>query len=328
MTEEAQRLIQEVQANQQQTQQPDVNQPVNQPVTQSNNPTDWARSYFGADPEDVKNFYARRNEIESRIKEVEAKSKISPYASPLTERIDNMIREGHDLSEVSRFIKKQTFDVNKLTPDDLVREYVKEQNPNFTNEDIDAYFEMEFGFDEDDEASLKKRNLRLKSEALKAKKFFEEQKINLDSWTKEQQSKLSEKKMAQQKTQEAWSDVVERLITPSLSKLPVSIESNDFNYSIDIPVSEDIVGQVRNLIAQQNLSGIPLTQDGLKQVQDLAKQLTFIQHKDSIMEAIARDAYAKGRKAAIEETSGRSPLAPARGRGPMVKPGQVPRGFI
>ena len=116
MTEEAQNLINEVQS----TQQPNIQQasPEQTGNGQQNvsggvqNPTDWAKSYFGADPEEVKNFYTRRNEVESRLQEAEAKLKISPYASPLSERIDKMIREGNDIESISRFVRNQTF-----TPD-------------------------------------------------------------------------------------------------------------------------------------------------------------------------------------------------------------------
>lgn len=332
MTEEAQNLINEVQSTQQQNIQqttPEQTGDVQQNVSGGvQNPTDWARSYFGADPEEVKSFYTRRNEVESRLQEAEARLKISPYASPLSERIDKMIREGKDIDSINRFVKNQTFNPESLDTETLVREYIKEQNPNFSKDDIEAYIEMEFGYDEDDDRSIKQRNLKLKSEALKAKKFFEEQKINLDSWTKEQQAKMSEQQQAQKRTQEAWGDVVDKLVVPSLTKMPISIESNDFKYNLEFPVDENVVAQVRNLISQQNLSNVPLNQDGLKQVQDLARNLTFIQNRDAILESIARDAYAKGRKAAMDETSGRSPISPARGRPPVVKPGQVPRGFI
>nr|DAQ05502.1 MAG TPA: structural protein [Crassvirales sp.] len=115
------------------------------------------------------------------VKEVE---KPVNYASPDLEVIDKFVREtGRGVEDYFRVQKNWDDEPN----DKVLKEYLKVQYPTLDNEEIEAVFEESYSqlptSDEMDDIEIndrKKKNLArsaaMKMEALKAKKFFNEQK--------------------------------------------------------------------------------------------------------------------------------------------------------
>jgi hypothetical protein len=244
------------------------------------------------------------------------------------------MKEGKDLGTVSRFLQVQTTDFSSIPDENVVKQMMRDERPDYSQEEINELFEMEYpsvGADEDgeiDSKQVRQRELRIKEAARRAREHFSSKKVDLDSLSKERQEQQVQSQQSVKQTQEAWGQVIDKLVVPKVQKTAFKVESNDFTYEVEVPLDEGLVNEVRNQLMKQDLGNIPMNEHGLSRVQKIAEQFARAMSFEKTAETIARDAYAKGRKAALQEAGGPPPASPPRRRPPVVQPGKAPKGFV
>lgn len=108
---------------------------------------DEYKTHFGDEPlEQVKGYKTKAQELEDKIREYEEKLSENPYANENIAKLNELAKNGIEIDESTvAFLNK---DYSKVTDNlEMVREFVKRENPDWSEKKINFEITKQFGLD-------------------------------------------------------------------------------------------------------------------------------------------------------------------------------------
>ena len=257
---------------------------------------------------------SRLPELQTKLTEYEAKQAISPFANPLSEKINEAFRSGADLNTVERMIYLNKIDLQSVGDMEAIKIAKGLEKPGFTSEELDVLIERELGFDPADyDADNARHRVALRELSERAKSVIQDQRVNFDN--PEEKAKMEAISQQNARVVDAWG----KTVLPSIAqatKVPISVkdEANGIDYAFEFQPPADAMQQAMQATMQtiqSNPAAFPLNQATAGEVQQLVKGFLMMFHGDKIMESIARDAYAKATLELKTKMAGAPPQRPS-----------------
>lgn len=260
------------------------------------------------DPAQIKSYItaaAERDQFASKIREYEAKQSISPYASPLAEKVNAMLASGAQLPEVQRFIEMQSLDVETMSGTDAYKRQLSLKYPTLNAQQIDLLVQDEFGLNvEEGEQPNQVALLKLEKAGLDAKEFLRQQKVAAENPQALQQRQQAEAQMSQLRN--GWSQVVGK-VAQNFSR-DIRQKFDDSEYSFAYKYSPEALNAATQMAVEQAVvNKIPLDQNGYSQVVDFIHKMATAFDFENLQTALLSDAYAKARMQVTQSASGGAP---------------------
>ena len=312
---------QAVQAPQQEVQQQEV-------IAPSVSSNDWLKNYVEATghavqtPDEIKEaltFRDKYQELNTRYGDLEAKSKVSPYANDLVKTLNELYANGAKETEVKAFIDLQNIDTDIQTPNDyvskgesLIKAQMKHEKPFLSNTAINALYEKKYGdFDKDDELSV----AEFQSDAHSAKAYIDAKKVSAaqpDSIVQFRQT--AEQAQQLENNIKAYVSTVKGIEAPFEFKIGNNAEKFVFKASSE---QESMLQQVlaNSLVSK----GIAPTQENLPKINAAYTEAFKIVCFDSVVESAYRHAKADATKQVYEKVNGVEAAPPSPNAAPQPK---------
>lgn len=241
-----------------------------------------------------------------------------------SKRIYDYIREGK-LSELKDFLDLQAQDFKSKPQDELLREFLIAENPDWTNEDIDDVLSSKYGLglDEDLLTDQEKRayERQLKADAKKALEFFESKKaeISLPDLNPKVEQPIGQTPEEIAAQAEAWDNsVVESL--KGFDKLSIAIKDNEqFDFAVDAETATQLTEDLKTLGRDITVFFKPYIKEGKIDSRRLAEDMAFLRNKEAVVRsavvaqvAKAQDNWLKGIKNTNLQPNTNAPVVQAK----------------
>lgn len=218
-----------------------------------------------------------------------------------SKKIYDYIREGK-LSELKNFLDIQTQDFSAKPQDLLLRDYLKAENPEWSDDDVSDVLSSKYGLGLDEElmTDQEKRaySRQLNADAKKALEFFEAKKAEISlpdlNPKVEQPAGPTAEEIAAQA--EAWdTSVVESL--KGFDKLSIAIKDNEqFDFAVDETTSTQLVEDLKTLGRDVTVFFKPYINEGKIDSRKLAEDMAFIRNKEAIIRSAVTTQVAKAQE--------------------------------
>jgi len=262
-----------------------------------------------------------RDAYAAKIRDFEAKQAISPYASDLVKKVDEMVRSGAKTTEVQRFIEMQSWDVEQMSPADAYKRQLSLKYPGLAPDKIELLVQDEFGLNVgEDEQPSPVALAKLERAGLDAKAFLQQQKVAAEN----PQAVLQRQQLEQQANQlrSGWSQIVGK-VSQSLAR-DIKQKVDDGEYTFSYKYSPEVLAQASQMAVEQAVANkIPLDQNGYQQVMDFVHTMATALDFQNLQTALLSDAFASAKMAAIKSTAG-GPAPVARQAAPPTNGQQKP----
>lgn len=268
------------------------------------------------DPAQIKSYItaaAERDQFASKLREFEAKSQVSPFASPLAEKVNQMLSSGAQLPEIRRFIEMQSLDVETMSGTDAYKCQLSIKYPTLNAQQIDLLVQDEFGLNvEEGETPNPVALLKLERAGLDAKEFLRQQKVAAENPQALQQKQQAEAQALQLRN--GWSQVVGK-VTQDFSR-DIRQKFDDGDYSFKYKYSQEALDAATKMAVEQAVANkIPLDHNGYGQVVDFIHKMATAIDFEKLQTALLSDAFAKARIQVTQSTAG-GPPPPVRQAAP------------
>jgi len=294
----------------------EATQPLNPTAATAQTPTiteeaflGWLQEKTGGKVKDL-NFVSQLDEIEQlrqKTTALETQSKISPYANPLVEKLNQLYSMGADNTQIQNFLNAQTLNLEALSDKEAYAEYLVRSISGITKSDAMEAFDAKYGTD--DLTPLEK--IEKAKEIAAAKNFLKEQKVAAENPEAIRQKALQAENFERQKAE--WQRQVRTLATQT-AKVGGSYRDGENEHSFGVNITpqelESLMPFVTDAVANQ-----PLNQDSLNMAKNILEGYWIMANKDRFMQTIHRDGYAKGEEAATKRLAGVPPQVPTEGGG-------------
>ena len=245
----------------------------------------------------------RASQLEQKIREYEANAKISPYANPAVERINNLMKEGKGIQDVAKYLELSSLDLTTMQPIEAIRRHYALNQPGIPAELIDGLIENDLGFDPSDpEAELtsaQKASLWKKQQD--AVSFLKDQQLSADN-PQAVQAAQEQQQIAQRNVQ-TWSEVIPTMKLDQKFEFQV----NDQVIELQYQPSAGAVEQARQM-AIATIAGNPLafpaTREQSPIIKDMIDKFLLITDAEKIKDAIFKHAYATATEEVTQRLSG------------------------
>jgi len=246
---------------------------------------------------DYEKVIAEKAELESKL--------TSMSQSDLDENskvIYDYIREGK-LKELNDFLSVQTQDYSSKSQDQLVAEFLKAQNPEWTTEDIEDEMSSTYGLglDEDLLTDQERRayGRKLKADAKEALQFFESKKseIKLPNLNPVSNEPVIDQEALQAQADEAYK-LWESSVSESMkdfNKISIALRENEqFDFAVGEDVSNSLIEDMKMLGKDVSVFFKPyISEDGKVNARKLAEDMTFLRNKEAIVRSAVTQQVAK-----------------------------------
>ena len=246
---------------------------------------------------DYEKVIAEKAELESKL--------TSMSQSDLDENskvIYDYIREGK-LKELNDFLSVQTQDYSSKAQDQLVAEYLKAQNPEWTTEDIEDEMSSTYGLGLDEEllTDQEKRayGRKLKADAKEALQFFESKKseIKLPDLNPKSNEPVIDQEALQAQADEAykaWESSVSESMK-DFNKISIALRENEqFDFAVGEDVSNPLIEDMKMLGKDVSVFFKPyISEDGKVNARKLAEDMAFLRNKEAIVRSAVTQQVAK-----------------------------------
>jgi hypothetical protein len=246
---------------------------------------------------DYEKVIAEKAELESKL--------TSMSQSDLDENskvIYDYIREGK-LKELNDFLSVQTQDYSSKSQDQLVAEYLKAQNPEWTTEDIEDEMSSTYGLglDEDLLTDQERRayGRKLKADAKEALQFFESKKseIKLPDLNPKSNEPVIDQEALQAQAEEAykaWESSVSESMK-DFNKISIALRENEqFDFAVGEDVSNPLIEDMKMLGKDVSVFFKPyISEDGKVNARKLAEDMAFLRNKEAIVRSAVTQQVAK-----------------------------------
>lgn len=269
-------------------------------------------------------------QLQQRLNELEAQSRISPFASPLTERINAMAREGRTPADLASFMQLSTLDVNNLPKLDAIQRHYQLSKPGWTPDDLLGLIENDLGFDPAtpaDELTNRQRAV-LQTKHEEAVSGLKKQQVSAEN--PEAVAAAQAMRQRNDHTVNTWKEVVPSLAAEQQITLPVAdgVQA-PFTYKPSPEAIKAAQKMVMNEIAD-NPHLYPPTMETGQEIQRVYQQFIALADQQRRDETLARHAYAQGLEAGLQRTSGNQAAITRQVGQPqqMPKSADVPYGHL
>jgi hypothetical protein len=216
--------------------------------------------------------------------------------------IYDYIREGK-LKELNDFLSVQTQDYSSKSQDQLVAEFLKAQNPEWTTEDIEDEMSSTYGLglDEDLLTDQERRayGRKLKADAKEALQFFESKKseIKLPNLNPKSNEPVIDQEALQAQAEEAykaWESSVSESMK-DFNKISIALRENEqFDFAVGEDVSNSLIEDMKMLGKDVSVFFKPyISEDGKVNARKLAEDMTFLRNKEAIVRSAVTQQVAK-----------------------------------
>ena len=223
------------------------------------------------------------------------------YANDLVAKIDEMYRGGVPQQQINEFIRMQNVDVANMSDVEIVKMAYKQDYPNMTSEEIEQLLEEDFG----DLEGM--GGIKLKKEAVNARKKLEQLKVDLAEPEHIRQQKAKQSEM--DATFRNWSTLLGRMYeNKQVQAFDVQLGDNQHSIEFNIP------DEFRPLLAQElakyaTTQNIPVTNKGLEQLQDFAERSIMFKYGKDILAKVIRDISAETKSGELRRLHNVEPIS-------------------
>lgn len=274
-----------------------------QPVTETPQPA-------AVSDQEIVNDVVNKSDYEKVIAEkAELESKLTSMSpADLDENskvIYDYIREGK-LKELNDFLSVQTQDYSSKPQDQLIAEYLKAQNPEWTNEDIEDEMSSTYGLglDEDLLTDQERRaySRKLKADAKEALQFFESKKseIKLPDLNPKSNEPVIDQAELQAQAEEAykqWESSVSESMK-DFNKISIALKENEqFDFAVGEDVANPLIEDMKMLGKDVSVFFKPyISEDGKVNARKLAEDMAFLRNKEAIVRSAVTQQVAKAQE--------------------------------
>ena len=238
--------------------------------------------------------YSSWDELQAALQEQQVQQ--IKFDNEASEALYNLIAEGK-INEVADILyNKKIADEIKTKPDDeVLKSYIKFQNPEFDNDDIEAEYQEKYSIDEFafDESKLKreqkKLNQKVKNDVSEAREFFESmsKEIKFPQYTQQQQVEPQEDTEAQEERQKFLDSL--NGVESRIGSIPFNWKDDKASLSIngkfEIPAQE--ASKYREAAESlQDYYGERYYQDGKYNSEKLLKDLYIADNFEKIVQSV------------------------------------------
>lgn len=248
----------------------------------------------------------RIGDLQQRLNAMESQAKISPFATPMVERINNMQREGRSAADIAAFVQLSTLEVDKLPALDAIQRHyqMSKSGPGWTEDLIKGQIANDLGFDLDtDEADLTiRQRARLHEKHEEAVAGLKKQQVSAENPEAVQAAQVVRQRHEQ--TVGGWKEVI-----PSLAaehKITGKV-ADDVETSLNYKPSPEAISAAQAMVLQtvaSNPDAFPLNKQTAEQLQGLYQQFIALTDQARRDETLFRHAYAQGMEFAMQRSSG------------------------
>lgn len=262
------------------------------------------------------NQLLQRNEqfpaIENKLRELEAKANISPYATPFTEQINKLVANATPPEKLLEYVKLSLTNPDQMSEYDILKTSLGFDPAGFSKDQIEALIEDKFGLAPD----TKMEDLTaLQSAQLKQAVMAAKAEINGRRVAYEQTYQPSEAAIQEQARN---ADVVSRWEAALPAMKPdvafrfeeEGVEAYEFKYNPPAEVVEKAREIIMNSI-RQNPGQYPPTESGYQQAKTQFNNLIMLGSQEDYRAAMYRDIVAKVSKQAVLDKAGPVPTRQA-----------------
>lgn len=248
---------------------------------------------------DYEKVIAEKAELESKL--------TSMSQSDLDENskvIYDYIREGK-LKELNDFLSVQTQDYSSKSQDQLVAEFLKAQNPEWTTEDIEDEMSSTYGLGLDEEllTDQEKRayGRKLKADAKEALQFFESKKseiklpdLNPKAVSNEPVIDQAELQAQAEEANRQWESSVSESMK-DFNKISIALRENEqFDFAVGEDVMNPLIEDMKMLGKDVSVFFKPyISEDGKVNARKLAEDMAFLRNKEAIVRSAVTQQVAK-----------------------------------
>lgn len=248
--------------------------------------------------------------LESKVRELEAKANIVPFATPLVENVNKLVAEGVAPDKLLSYVKLAVTDTSTMSPYDLLKTQLKFDPIGYTKPQIAALIEEKYGITADtninDLSPL--QAAQLKQAVVLAKQDLDSRRVAY-----EQSYQPSEQVLAQQAKN---ADIIGRWeaalpeIKPDLSFKYEDKENGSDPYEFKYSPPSEVVDQARAIVMnaiRTNPDQFPPTKSGHQAAQQLLNKMVMLGAAEDYRVAMYRDVVAKAKQAAALDKAGPIP---------------------
>lgn len=238
--------------------------------------------------------------LRQRATELEDKAKLSPFANPIVEKLNELYNANVDNNTVQMFLEAQTLNIDGLSDKEKYVEYVVRSLPNLTKATAAEYYDEKFGEEEDMTSTQKIEKAR---ELMQATAFLKEQKLAAEN--PEAIRKQTEQREIYERNRAQWQQQV-RNVSNQVKSIGAAYKEADNEFSFGVTVApqeiEALLPHVLKAVEQ-----MPLNQDTAEMAKSILEGYWLMANKDKALQTVHRDGYAKGYELGIKAAAGSAP---------------------
>ena len=228
------------------------------------------------------------------------------YANELSQKIDDMYRNGTPEDSIMDFIKLQRMDVAAMEDKDVMKNIFKREYPDFSDEELDQAIAEEFG----------ESGIKLKKAAIEGRKQLEQLKVNIQEpehvRTQKAQTEQLQARFAKWNT---VTDTVWGKQEQHTFDIEIGDDKSSFAFAVPEETRKVLAVEIAKYATQHQ---IPATSEGLAVLKDVGERMLLFKHGKEIMATLFRDVDAQTRAKILANMHNTNPAG--RGDGGQKKP--------
>lgn len=240
--------------------------------------------------------------LRTQLQQLEAKSKLSPYHTPLSEAVDRMTREGKTPADIMKFVELSSLEVDKLDPIESIQRHYEMTKPGYTKEQVQALIARDLGFDPnggEELSALETATLKERQEAANA--FLKQQQASASNPEAVQQAQ--QRQQTAESYLETWNKVIPMLAPNADFKVKIEDQEIAFGYKPSSEALEAARKAIAETVAANPLA-FPPSKDTAASLQEMMEQVLFIADRPRYLEAMANHYYSVATAEAAKRYSG------------------------
>ncbi len=235
------------------------------------------------------------------------------FANEQIAKLNDYVAKGGNVNE---YLRTQTANYDDMSEQDIVKSFMRFNNPDLDGSEIELLFSDKYKLDEDEytEDEIRLSNIKLKQASNKAR--AELKKFQSDNSTPEVQRDLEAEQAKIEENQKVWRGKVDNNMKEFKN---VEFDINDKGEKFSFELSDKAVDNVSN--STKNLPAFwdrYVNKDGSENITKLVKDMAILDNVDSIVRSAYAQGAANGKEDVIEDI--KNPSYTPENRGDSDKP--------